>query len=172
MELRRFLRLLDVVHLHRHRLDVVHLRLHLLDVGYAGRHVLDVVHPDPRVPDVDRPDLRVVGVDRHPAPDRLDVDRAGRHVLDVRHPGHLRRAYPAGKRTGCCLGVDRLDEERPDVVHGRLRGFGRDVRPSHPNAFPAGMRMGCCLGVEHLALGPTWPLALVLHLEVVRPGLP
>lgn len=166
---------MGVEHRHRHllgvdrpdRLDVGRPDLRLLGVGYAGRHVLGV----------DRPGRRVVGVDRL-GPVRLDVDRAGHHVVGVdrRCPDRLRRAYPAGRRTGCFLGVDRLGEVRPDVVHGyrhdRLHGSGRDVRRNLPNAYPAGMRMGCCLGVVPLALDLACCPALVLHLEQVRPGWP
>lgn len=157
---RRRLRQLDVVHPGRLGVD----RPDLLGVGYADRRVLDV----------DRPGRRVVGVGR-PGPLLLDVDHAGRRVVDVVHPGRpvrLRRACPAGKRTGCCLDVGHLDAERPDVVHGCHRGSGHGVRRSQSNACPAGMRTGCCLGVVPLALGLACCLALVLRLAVVHPGLP
>lgn len=134
----------------------------LLGVGYAGRHVLDV----------DRPDRRVVDAG-HPGLDLLGVDRAGRHVVDVGHPDRLRRAFPVGKRTGCCPDVGRLGVERPDVVHGCRHGSGRhDVRRSQKSACPAARRTGCCLDVEHLALVLACCLALVLPLAVVHPGLP
>lgn len=177
MELRKFLHLLGVDRRHLHQQDVDRPGLHPLGVGYAGRRVVDVDRPDRHVLDAGHPDRRVLDVDR-PGPDRLDVGRAGRHVVDVDRsdPDRLRRAYPAARRMGCCLGVGHPDEERPDVVHGchrgYLHGFVRDARRNHPNAYPAGMRMGCYPGVVPLALVPTWQLALERHLEQVHPELP
>ncbi len=160
----------------RHLLGVGHLRRlgvehpGLLDVGH--RHLLGVDRAGHRVPDVGRPGRRVPGVDRQHL---LGVDRAGRHVLGGDRPGRLRRAYPAARRTGCCLGVDRPDEVRLDVGHDRLRGCLRHgVRRTQRRAYPAGKRTGCCLGVEHLALELAWHLAseLGLHLAMERQGLP
>lgn len=142
----------------------------LLDVGRL--YQLDVDRAGHRVADVGRPGRRVPGVDRQ---HQLDVDRAGRHVADEDRPGRLRRACPAGRRTGCCLGVDRPDEVRLDVGHDRLRGCRRHaVRRTQRRACPAGTRTGCCPGVERLALEQAWRLASVLepHLAMERQGLP
>lgn len=137
-------------------------RRHLLDVDRAGRHVPDVDRPGRHEPDVDRRHL-------------LGVDRAGRRVVGEDRPGRLRRAYPAARRTGCCLGVDRPDEVRLDVGHDRLRGCRHHgVRRTQRRAYPAGKRTGCCLGVERLASELAWHLASVpgLHLAMERQGLP
>ena len=155
---RRRLRQLGVGHPGRQDVD----RPGLLGVGYAGRRVLGV----------DRPGRRVVDVDRPGRPVRLDVGRAGHRVVDVGHPGRLRRAFPAGTRTGCSLDVDHLGVERPDVVHGCRPGSGHGVRRSQSNACPAGRRTGCCLGVVPLASGLACCLALVQHLATEHLGLP
>ena len=102
---------------------------------------LGVDRPD-RLPGVDRPGLLDVGrAERHrPGRHGSDAERRpgadhGRHPLGGDH-GLRRCAYPAARRRGCYLDVDRPGVGRA----GRHRG----VEPgSRPSACPAGKRTGC-----------------------------
>ncbi|GAB2889114.1 hypothetical protein GCM10027027_00060 [Neomicrococcus lactis] len=111
-------------------------RLHQFQRPRRSPHLGDL-HPDVERLDErhpGRPDLEHL----HPGVDRLDVGHLG--VVQPRLQNL--NACPAGKRTGCYLGVGHLGVDRLGVSRSRHRR----------SACPAAERKDCFLGARHLAL--------------------